>query len=108
MLYCTFCEIVGRHQPATIQYEDADIIVFNNRLHWAPVMLLVVPRQHLSQEELWSSELLTRVGKVALEMADRFCPYGFRLVSNFGPDALQTQQHAHLHIIGGTHLGPYA
>ena len=107
MRYCAFCEIVARREPATIQYEDADIIVFNNRLRWVPVMLLVVPRQHLSQQELWSSEMLTRVGEVALEMGAKLCPGGFRVLSNFGPDALQTQEHGHLHVIGGTHLGPY-
>jgi diadenosine tetraphosphate (Ap4A) HIT family hydrolase len=35
------------------------------------------------------------------------CPDGYRLLSNFGNDALQTQEHAHLHVIGGTKLGLY-
>jgi len=30
------------------------------------------------------------------------------LVSNFGLDAMQTQQHGHVHILGGTFLGEYA
>ena len=36
-----------------------------------------------------------------------FCPNGFRIVSNFGYDGLQTQSHAHIHILGGAFLGHY-
>jgi len=35
-------------------------------------------------------------------------PNGFRILSNFGRDGLQSQSHGHLHVIGGTHLGEYA
>jgi len=105
---CTFCRIVARQEPATIRYEDNEVVVFNNRLHWAPVMLLVIPRQHLSQEELWGSGLLAKVGKVALQIGTQLCPGGFRLLANLGPDAQQTQTHGHLHVIGGAYLGPYA
>jgi diadenosine tetraphosphate (Ap4A) HIT family hydrolase len=48
------------------------------------------------------------VGEVAVEMGQKHCPGGFRLVSNFGHDAMQSQEHAHLHVIGGTFLGEYA
>ena len=34
-------------------------------------------------------------------------PGGFRLTSNFGYDAMQSQEHGHLHILGGTFLGHY-
>src|SRR3989304_90407 len=51
--WCPFCRIVARTEPAEIVYEDDELIVFRNRLRWVPVMLLVVPKEHLSQEELW-------------------------------------------------------
>jgi diadenosine tetraphosphate (Ap4A) HIT family hydrolase len=35
-------------------------------------------------------------------------PNGFRILSNFGPDGLQSQSHAHIHVIGGMPLGEYA
>jgi diadenosine tetraphosphate (Ap4A) HIT family hydrolase len=35
------------------------------------------------------------------------CPGGFRLLTNFGYDAMQSQEHGHLHILGGTFLGHY-
>lgn len=106
MRYCVFCKIISREEPAKIRYETEDIIVFENRLRWAPVMLLVTPKEHVSQEEMWRS-WMDRIGKVAVELGKELCPNGFRLLSNFGFDAMQSQEHGHLHLLGGTHLGPY-
>jgi histidine triad (HIT) family protein len=106
---CVFCEIVAGRSPATIRYEDDQVIVIDNRLRWLPVMLLVIPRRHITQEDMWRDNgVMGRVAQVAVEVGSRLCPGGFRLLSNFGPDALQTQEHGHLHILGGMPLGHYA
>lgn len=99
MPYCTFCNIVARIEPATIVYEDDEVLVFRNLLRWLDLMLLAIPKRHLAQEELWSD--LGGVGRAAVAAGMRYSPHGFRLVSNFGPDALQSQPHAHVHILGG-------
>ncbi|MBI4329211.1 MAG: HIT family protein [Chloroflexi bacterium] len=104
-MYCIFCEIIARREPARVHYEDEDVIVFENRLHWTPIMLLVVPKKHLNQKELWAD--LGKVGRVAVELGEKLCPNGFRILSNFGHDAMQSQHHAHVHVLGGMHLGPY-
>ncbi len=104
--YCVFCEIIAHREPADVLYEDDDVIVFRNRLRWVPVMLLSVPKKHISQDELWSD--LGKVGTMAVAMGEKHCPGGFRLVSNFGRDAMQSQDHAHVHVLGGTFLGEYA
>jgi histidine triad (HIT) family protein len=104
--YCIFCEIIAGREPAEILYEDDEVMVFRNRLRWVPVMLLSVPKVHLSQTDLWMD--LGHVGEMAVEMGKKHCPGGFRLLSNFGHDAMQSQDHAHVHIIGGTFLGEYA
>ena len=49
-----------------------------------------------------------RVGEIAVRMGQEHCPGGFRLLSNFGHDAMQSQEHAHVHVIGGMFLGEYA
>ncbi|MBI2917582.1 MAG: HIT domain-containing protein [Chloroflexi bacterium] len=103
---CVFCRIIARQEPGTIRYEDGDVVVIENKLRWAPIMLLVLPRRHVTQQEMWRE--MARIGQVAVEVGKQACPNGFRLLSNFGADAMQSQDHGHLHIIGGTFLGPYA
>ena len=105
---CIFCNIAAGNEPATILYEDDEVIAIRNVLNWTPVMLLVMPKQHMTQQELWSSPIMQRVGAVATEVGAERCPGGFRLLSNFGHDAMQSQQHGHLHLLGGMYLGPYA
>lgn len=108
---CVFCDIIAGHEPATIHYRDDEVIVFENVLGWVPVMLLAVPIRHMQQAELWQN--MGHIGRVAVEMGERYCPNGFRLVSNFRGearwlgDAHQSQEHAHIHILGGCPLGPY-
>lgn len=94
--------------PANIHYQDEDILVFDNQLDWVPVMLLLIPKHHLTQAELWTSgELFSRMSALAVQLGEQHCPNGFRLLSNFGDDALQSQSHGHLHVIGGKRLGLY-
>lgn len=103
--YCVFCEIIARREPGEILYESDDVIVIRNVLRWVPVMLLAMPKQHMTQSQLW--EDIGEVGRVAAELGRKYCPNGFRLTSNFGWQAMQSQEHAHLHVLGGTYLGEY-
>ncbi len=103
--HCTFCEIIAHREPAEILFEDDEVMVFRNRLRWVPVMLMAVPRAHRTQDELWRD--MGRVGEVAVRMGQEHCTNGFRRLSNFGYEAMQIQQHGHVHILGGTFLGEY-
>jgi histidine triad (HIT) family protein len=103
--YCVFCEIIARHEPAEILYESDDVIVIRNVLKWVPVMLLAMPKRHMTQSQLW--ENVGEVASVAAELGRKYCPDGFRLTSNFGWQAMQSQEHAHVHILGGAFLGEY-
>ena len=105
---CTFCDIVAGRLPGNIRFEDDEIVVFDNQLEWVPVMLLLAPRRHMTQTELWGSgALIARMASLAVRMGREHSPGGFRVLSNFGPDALQTQAHGHLHVLGGAYLGLY-
>jgi len=106
--YCVFCEIVAGRAPARVRYLDDDIIAIVNQLTWVPLMLLVIPKRHMSQMQMWDSGLMERLGHVAVNLGAMNCPNGFRILSNFGHDGLQSQSHGHLHVIGGTPLGAYA
>jgi histidine triad (HIT) family protein len=105
---CIFCEIVAGRSPATVHYKDDQVIVIANKLTWVPLMLLALPKKHMTQSQLWQDPMLERMGQVLVKMGNAFAPGGFRVISNFGRDALQTQEHAHIHLLGGTSLGPYA
>ena len=61
----------------------------------------------MTQQEFWRSSLFPRAAAVAVRLGTEDCPGGFRLLGNFGRDALQTQAHGHLHVIGGAPLGLY-
>ena len=105
---CVFCLISEGQEPAKYRYLDDELMVIVNKLTWVPLMLLVMPRNHMSQIQLWSSKLLIRMGNLAVDMGTMYAPNGFRILSNFGHDGMQSQSHGHIHVIGGTDLGPYA
>jgi hypothetical protein len=66
-------------------------------------MLLIVPTDHMTQKELWSSEVLKDAAQLAVEMGDKHCgDEGYRAISNFGLQAHQSQSHGHIHIVSGT------
>jgi histidine triad (HIT) family protein len=104
---CEFCKIIANGAHARVAYQDDDVIVIHNRLQWVPVMLLVIPKKHMSQEEMWQDPIIVKVADVAVQMGTAHCPGGFRLLSNFGHQAMQSQPHGHLHVLGGTPMGRY-
>lgn len=66
-------------------------------------MLLVIPTQHLTQWELWESDVLADAARLTVEMGDSHCgDEGFRAISNFGLQAHQSQVHGHIHVVSGT------
>ena len=105
---CVFCEIIAGREPGEILRQDHDLVIIRNILQWVPVMLLAMPKRHMTQAELWMDPVAFSVCKAAAEAGAEHCPNGFRLLSNFGRDAMQSQEHGHLHILGGVSLGHYA
>jgi len=107
-LDCIFCQIIAGEAQATFYRREDDFVVIKNKLTWVPVMLLGIPTTHITQQELWQSPVLPKIGKALSELGEEKTPGGFRVLSNFGRDAMQSQSHGHVHLIGGLHLGPYA
>ena len=87
-----------------IQYMPDGVAAFDNWPDWAPIMLLVMPRKHIPQKELWWSGTTAKVGTVPMRLGEELCPDGFHVLSNIGPDAPQTQKLAYLHVNGGATL----
>ncbi len=106
---CLFCQIVRGEIPASIVYQDDDVMAFRDIQPAAPVHVLVIPRKHFAgfadatEEE---SLLIGRLARVAARVAEQegVAGSGYRSVVNSGPDAQQSVQHLHLHVLGGRRL----
>jgi histidine triad (HIT) family protein len=86
-------------------YETDGILAFRDINPMAPTHILFIPRRHLdSASDLGAGdgsllgELFEAIGKVAAESG---IPGGHRIVTNVGPDAGQSVQHLHFHLLGG-------
>ena len=103
---CIFCKIVAGEIPATIIWQDEDVIAFPDIAPKAPTHLLVIPRKHVANvveaaaDPALSAALLRGVaGVVGQEgLTD------FNLVFNTGPNSGQTIFHVHAHILAGRNV----
>lgn len=103
---CIFCKIAKREIPATIIYEDEEIIAFEDINSKAPVHFLFIPRKHIgtlndvgTEDAALLGRLLTGVRRVAKEKA--IAEGGYRVVINCNKDAGQEVLHLHVHLLGG-------
>jgi histidine triad (HIT) family protein len=106
-----FTKIINRELPATIVYEDDDIIAFVPLRLQAPVHLLIVPKKEIltinevtEEDTLILGKLFLVAKKLAKEQG--VSEMGYRLVMNINEDAGQSVFHLHMHLLGGKTLGP--
>nr|WP_202416950.1 histidine triad nucleotide-binding protein [Duganella qianjiadongensis] len=112
-----FCKIAEKKIPATIVYEDDELLAFKDINPAAPVHLLVIPKQHFATLSACTAEhapllgrMLALAPKLAAEFgcgvqhaADGTPSAGYKTLINSGPDGGQEVYHLHMHIIGGPH-----
>jgi|TARA_B110000240_G_C13362133_1_gene394456 histidine triad (HIT) family protein len=106
-----FTRIVNRELPATIEYEDDEIIAFVPLKLQAPVHLLIVPKKEIyTINDIDNSdiELLGKMMLVAKKLAKEkgISETGYRLSINVNENAGQSVFHIHMHLLGGKKLGP--
>jgi histidine triad (HIT) family protein len=106
---CLFCRIVRRELPATIVYEDAEVLAFRDVAPKAPVHCLIIPKRHVAGlqalqdgEARLMASLFTCLMRVARE--EGVSDAGYRAVVNAGSDGGQTVFHLHLHLLGGRQM----
>jgi histidine triad (HIT) family protein len=109
MADCIFCRIARHEIPATVVREDEQCIAFRDLQPRAPIHVLVIPKRHIpsindagADDEALIGHLLAVARDVAA--ADGAGASGYRLVVNAGPDAGQSVDHLHLHVLGGREL----
>lgn len=106
-----FTKIVNRELPATIEYEDDEIIAFVPLRLQAPIHLLIVPKKEIyTINDIGNSdiELLGKMMLVAKKLAKEkgISETGYRLSINVNENAGQSIFHIHMHLLGGKKLGP--
>ena len=106
-----FTKIINRELPATILYEDEDIIAFIPLRLQAPTHLLIVPKKEIYTINDVTDDDLLLLGKlfiVAKKLAKQegVSETGYRLTINVNEDAAQSVFHLHMHLLGGQKLGP--
>ena len=105
---CLFCKIVAGEIPSTKVYEDEKILAFRDIAPMAPTHILVIPKMHIPSVDGINEENTSVVAHIftvipGIAEAEGLVN-GYRVVSNCGPDAGQTVQHLHFHILGGREL----
>ena len=105
---CLFCKIIAGDIPSTKVYEDETVYAFRVIAPQAPTHILVVPKAHIDscngineENAAVVAHIFTVIPQIAAaEKLDN----GYRVISNCGPDAGQTVNHLHFHILGGREL----
>jgi len=106
-----FEKLVDRELPATILYEDSEIMAFIPIRKQSPVHILIIPKKRIvSVNEIKDDEAIL-IGKMFIVARDLAKEYkidssGYRLVLNTNEDAGQSVFHLHMHLIGGKKTGP--
>ena len=102
---CIFCKIVAGQIPSKKVYEDAELLAFHDINPWAPVHVLIIPKEHIATHydvQPAHEALLGRMlGLAPRLMRELGVENGFRTLINTGQDGRQEVYHLHMHVMGG-------
>jgi histidine triad (HIT) family protein len=106
---CPFCDIAAGKLPSTIVYQDDDVVAFRDIHPQAPHHILFIPKKHIasSVDDLKPEDgpVLINIFLAAQHVArDLGLVRGYRFITNIGPDAQQSVQHLHFHLLGGQQM----
>jgi len=105
-----FTKIINRELPATIVYEDDEMIAFVPLKEQAKIHLLIVPKKEIytlndatESDALLLGNMMLLAAKLA--KSNGVAESGYRLSINVNEDAGQSVFHIHMHLLGGNTLG---
>jgi histidine triad (HIT) family protein len=102
---CLFCKIAAKEIDSEIVFESDDLLAFRDINPVGPTHVLVIPKEHIgSAADLTTGhgELLGEIFAALASIADHEgIERGHRIVTNIGPEAGQSVNHLHFHLIGG-------
>src|SRR6188768_3654032 len=100
-----FLKIVNKEIPAKVIHEDDLCLAFHDVNPQAPTHVLLIPKKevpsldHLAvEDQLLVGHLMLVIRKLAEQLG---LEGGYRVAINCGPDAGQSVDHLHLHLLGG-------
>ena len=86
-------------------YEDDELLAFHDIAPWAPVHVLVIPKEHIAgfyDVTEAHAPMLGRIMSLAPRlMRENGVTNGFRTLVNTGEDGRQEVPHLHVHVMGG-------
>ena len=105
---CLFCAIIDGEIPSTKVYEDELCLAFRDINPLAPTHILILPKTHIPSANA-IDETNSAVVAHIFELVPRLAAAegldnGYRVITNCGPDAGQSVQHLHFHLLGGRKL----
>jgi histidine triad (HIT) family protein len=99
-----FKRIIDRELPASIVYEDDEVLAFNDVNPQAPVHVLVIPKKEIASLAATGDDDAPLLGRLLLTVRnlarDLGLENGYRVVMNTGADGGQTVPHLHIHLMG--------
>ena len=103
---CVFCKIVAGQIPSRKAFEDDELLAFHDIHPWAPVHVLIIPKQHIAMLSDVGPQHAPLLGRM-LALAPRLMrelgvTNGFRTLINTGADGRQEVPHLHMHVMGGS------
>ena len=111
---CLFCGMVAGSIPADVVHETDRVLAFRDINPQAPTHVLVIPKEHhrnvgalAAADPGLLAEVVSGARLVAQQeglVAGEGIEPGYRVVTNTGPQAGQSVDHAHLHVLGGRDL----
>jgi len=105
---CIFCEIASKKIPSQIIFEDKEVVAFKDIAPQAPIHIVIIPKKHIpSLMKITDYKAMADIFRAAVKIAEDqgLNESGFRVISNYGPDAGQAVFHLHFHLLGGRKLG---
>jgi len=99
---CIFCQIANKEKEAAIEFEDDEILVFEDIHPKAPVHLLIIPKKHLvsvKEAREQDRELLGQIILTAKKVAEKRKLKGYKIEINVGREGGQIINHLHAHLL---------
>lgn len=100
---CIFCKIIHKEAPATIIFENDDIVAFIPKEEISKGHTLLIPKKHFENIFDMDKNTLEKLIAVSKDLSEQLVQEnkatGINLLHASGKDAQQSVFHFHLHVV---------